>query len=60
MSTFYKLAYRVGFHPWEDLAGHPPFADTLSGAGAARSGGRWMSDPAGRCGAFVWPSVAGT
>jgi SAM-dependent methyltransferase len=31
MSTFYKLAYRVGFHPWEDLTGHPPFADTLSG-----------------------------
>jgi methyltransferase family protein len=31
MTTFYKLAYRVGFHPWEDLAGHPPFADTLSG-----------------------------
>ena len=29
MSTFYKIAYQVGFHPWEDLADHPPFADTL-------------------------------
>ena len=25
----YKLAYAIGFHPWEDLAGHPPFADKL-------------------------------
>jgi SAM-dependent methyltransferase len=25
----YGLAYSIGFHPWEDLAGHPPFADTL-------------------------------
>jgi Methyltransferase domain len=25
----YRLAYAIGFHPWEDLAGHPPFADTL-------------------------------
>lgn len=25
----YRLAYAVGFHPWEDLAGHPPFADKL-------------------------------
>lgn len=25
----YKLAYRLGFHPWEDLAEHPPFADKL-------------------------------
>ena len=25
----YRLAYALGFHPWEDLAGHPPFADTL-------------------------------
>lgn len=27
--SFYRVAYRVGFHPWEDLADHPPFADTL-------------------------------
>jgi SAM-dependent methyltransferase len=25
----YKLAYRLGFHPWEDLVEHPPFADKL-------------------------------
>jgi SAM-dependent methyltransferase len=25
----YRLAYAIGFHPWEDLADHPPFADTL-------------------------------
>jgi hypothetical protein len=25
----YRLAYAVGFHPWEDLADHPPFARTL-------------------------------
>jgi cyclopropane fatty-acyl-phospholipid synthase-like methyltransferase len=25
----YKLAYAVGFHPWENLADHPPFADKL-------------------------------
>ena len=25
----YRLAYAIGFHPWEDLAEHPPFADRL-------------------------------
>ena len=25
----YKLAYAIGFHPWEDLAEHPPFAEKL-------------------------------
>jgi cyclopropane fatty-acyl-phospholipid synthase-like methyltransferase len=25
----YRLAYAIGFHPWEDLAEHPPFADKL-------------------------------
>jgi methylase of polypeptide subunit release factors len=25
----YRLAYAIGFHPWEDLADHPPYADTL-------------------------------
>jgi SAM-dependent methyltransferase len=25
----YGLAYAIGFHPWEDLAEHPPFADKL-------------------------------
>jgi len=26
----YSLAYRVGFHPWEDAAGHQPFVDKIS------------------------------
>ena len=25
----YRLAYAIGFHPWEDLAEHAPFADKL-------------------------------
>jgi SAM-dependent methyltransferase len=25
----YRLAFAVGFHPWEDLAQHPPFAGKL-------------------------------
>ena len=29
MSLFYEVSYRLGFHPWEDLAAHPPFADQL-------------------------------
>jgi hypothetical protein len=25
----YRLAYAIGFHPWEELAEHPPFAEKL-------------------------------
>lgn len=25
----YRLAYAIGFHPWEELAEHRPFAETL-------------------------------
>jgi hypothetical protein len=25
----YRLAYAIGFHPWEDLGEHPPYADKL-------------------------------
>jgi SAM-dependent methyltransferase len=25
----YRLAYSIGFHPWEDLAEHPPYAGKL-------------------------------
>src|SRR3954471_2155641 len=25
----YRLAYAIGFHPWEDLAEHPPFRGKL-------------------------------
>lgn len=55
--TFYQLAYRIGFHPWEDLAGHPPFADTLVGLIAQDEAGR--EPPYGPaldlgCGSGVW------
>ena len=26
----YRIAYAIGFHPWEDLADHPPFAEKLT------------------------------
>ncbi len=29
MSVFYKVSYQLGFHPWEDLADHRPFAEQL-------------------------------
>ena len=34
----YALAYAIGFHPWEDLAEHPPFAEQAPGAGGSRGG----------------------
>ena len=45
----YGLAYAVGFHPWEDLAEHRPFADKLLELVAAKRAGA----PAGR------PSTSG-
>jgi SAM-dependent methyltransferase len=36
----YRLAYAIGFHPWEDLAGHPPFADKLMELVAREENGR--------------------
>ena len=39
MSAFYKIAYQVGFHPWEDSADHPPFAATLARLIAREEGG---------------------
>lgn len=30
MNTFYRIAYRVGFHPWEDAVGHPPFVERIT------------------------------
>jgi SAM-dependent methyltransferase len=35
----YWLAYALGFHPWEDLAEHPPFTDTLLGLVAGEEEG---------------------
>lgn len=28
-STFYRVAYRIGFHPWEDAAEDPAFVETI-------------------------------
>ncbi len=36
----YKLAYAIGFHPWEDLAEHPPFAAKLLELVAREEDGR--------------------
>jgi hypothetical protein len=36
----YRLAYALGFHPWEDLAEHPPFADKLLELVAREEDGR--------------------
>ena len=36
----YRLAYAIGFHPWEDLAEHPPFADKLLELVAQEENGR--------------------
>ena len=53
----YELAYRVGFHPWEDLAEHPPFSTKLLELVAREEEGR--VPPFGSaldlgCGSAVW------
>ncbi|HSI79955.1 MAG TPA: class I SAM-dependent methyltransferase [Solirubrobacterales bacterium] len=53
----YRLAYALGFHPWEELAEHPPFRDALLRLIAAEEDGR--GPPYGRaldlgCGSAVW------
>lgn len=53
----YTLAYAIGFHPWEDLAGHPPFAGKLLELVAREEDG--YGPPYGRaldlgCGSAVW------
>src|SRR4249919_1537745 len=57
MGVPYKLFYRLGFHPWEDLAEHPPFAEKLSELFAREESGR--EPPYGPaldlgCGSAVW------
>ena len=57
VSLFYEVAYRVGFHPWEDLVGHPPFADRLMSLVEREE--RGLEPPYGRaldlgCGSAVW------
>ena len=63
----YRVAYAIGFHPWEDLAGHPPFADKLLELVARDENGH--GPPYGRAldlgtGSAVWgvqlASAAGT
>jgi SAM-dependent methyltransferase len=36
----YRLAYAIGFHPWEDLAEHPPYAGKLLELVAREEDGR--------------------
>src|SRR5680860_1087102 len=57
MGVPYKLMYRLGFHPWEDLAEHPPFAEKLSELFQREESGR--EPPYGPaldlgCGCGVW------
>jgi len=57
MSVPYRFFYRLGFHPWEDLAEHPPFAETLAELFEREERGRQA--PYGRaldlgCGSGVW------
>ena len=53
----YEFAYKIGFHPWEDLAEHPPFAGKLLEMVAREEDGR--EPPYGPaldlgCGSAVW------
>lgn len=57
MSVFYKVSYGVGFHPWEDLANHGPFAEALLGLIERAEDGR--TPPFGNaldvgCGSATW------
>ena len=57
MGVPYKFFYRLGFHPWEDLAEHRPFADKLAELFAREEAGR--EPPYGPaldlgCGSGVW------
>lgn len=53
----YRLAYAIGFHPWEDLAEHPPFAEKLMELVAREEEGQQpLHGPAldVGCGSGVW------
>jgi SAM-dependent methyltransferase len=57
MRVPYNLFYRLGFHPWEDLAEHPPFAEKLAELFEREESGR--EPPYGPaldlgCGSGVW------
>lgn len=60
MSLFYRLAYRLGFTPWENAASHPPAARHITTLFEREEEGRQR--PFGRaldlgCGTGIW-SVA--
>ena len=53
----YRMAYAVGFHPWEDAAGHPPFTEKISELFDREESGR--EPPYGPaldlgCGSGIW------
>ncbi|MGH2959635.1 MAG: class I SAM-dependent methyltransferase [Solirubrobacterales bacterium] len=53
----YKLAYSIGFHPWEDMVEHPPFAEKLTALVQRDENDR--TEPLGAaldlgCGSAVW------
>ena len=55
----YRLAYALGFKPWESLAEHPPFADSLTGLIAREEKAIGGRPPYGRAldvgtGSAVW------
>jgi SAM-dependent methyltransferase len=57
MGVPYRMFYRLGFHPWEDLAEHPPFAGKLAELFERDESGR--EPPYGPaldlgCGSAVW------
>ncbi|MGH2950990.1 MAG: class I SAM-dependent methyltransferase [Solirubrobacterales bacterium] len=56
-TPFYRVAYRIGFHPWEDLADHPPFANKLTELFEREERGRQAPYGAALdlgCGSAVW------
>ena len=57
MSVFYQVSYAVGFHPWEDLVNHQPFAKALLALFEQEEDGR--TPPYGTaldlgCGSATW------
>jgi SAM-dependent methyltransferase len=57
VSAFYRVSYAIGFHPWEALAEHQPFANTLLAPVADEE--RGSTPPYGKvldlgCGSATW------
>jgi SAM-dependent methyltransferase len=57
MSAFYKIAYQIGFTPWEHAATHPPAAEQIRSIFEAEEKGR--NPPFGSaldvgCGTGIW------